>query len=221
QRRMDAPGTVYIRELTDGVGHQGTHENLADNQLELDLADTREVASRNKNFGGAIGAGLCADCSPHTQNAASGMGAGWFNGLAAPNSASRSLIESSPAVESRPAVATRPVVESSVAKAENYTRPSSFRAGVRDKAWEGAVEASTGRVRDPKTGRFMSKEKPWDMGHKPGYEFRKHKASAAERSIDRNQFLNEHNDPSHYRPELPESNRSHVGENVTDDYFGP
>jgi len=67
----------------------------------------------------------------------------------------------------------------------------------------------------------MSKDKPWDMGHKPGQEFRKHQQSAAGRGIDRKQFLDEHNNPSKYRPELPSSNQSHKGENLTDDYFGP
>ena len=59
------------------------------------------------------------------------------------------------------------------------------------------------------------------MGHKPGYEFRKHRASAQERGIDRKQFLDEHNDSSHYRPELPSSNRSHSCEDMTDLYLGP
>lgn len=27
----------------------------------------------------------------------------------------------------------------------------------------------------------MSKDEPWDMGHKPGYEFRKHRPSAQKR----------------------------------------
>jgi predicted ribonuclease toxin of YeeF-YezG toxin-antitoxin module len=67
----------------------------------------------------------------------------------------------------------------------------------------------------------MSPDEPWDMGHKPGYEFRKHQASARERGIPRDQFLDEHNDPSHYRPELPSSNRGHDGEDMTDNYFGP
>jgi RHS repeat-associated protein len=102
-----------------------------------------------------------------------------------------------------------------------YARPKSFRKGVRDKVWDAAVEPSTGRVRDPVTGRFMSPDKPWDMGHKPGFEFRKHRASAEERGIDRGTFLDEHNEPSHYRPELPSSNQSHKGEDVSDDYFGP
>jgi predicted ribonuclease toxin of YeeF-YezG toxin-antitoxin module len=102
-----------------------------------------------------------------------------------------------------------------------YARPSGYRQGVRDQVWNDAIEASTGRVRDPVTGRFMSRDGPWDMGHKPGYEFRKHQGSAADRGIDRGQFLDEYNDPVHYRPELPRSNRSHRGENVTDEYFGP
>jgi predicted ribonuclease toxin of YeeF-YezG toxin-antitoxin module len=71
------------------------------------------------------------------------------------------------------------------------------------------------------TGQFMSPDEPWDMGHKPGYEFRKHQESARARGISREQFLDEYNDPSKYRPELPSSNRSHRGENMTDEYFGP
>jgi len=106
-------------------------------------------------------------------------------------------------------------------KKGTYSRPSEYRKGVRDKAWGDAIEPSTGRVRDPKTGQFMGKDKSWDMGHKPGHEFRKHQKSAAERGIDRKQFLDEHNNPSHYRPELPSSNRSHAAEDMTDSYFGP
>ena len=107
------------------------------------------------------------------------------------------------------------------ASSSTYSRPSGFRNGVRDEVWDNAVESSTLRVRDPGTGRFMSKDDDWDMGHMPGYEFWKHQRSAEERDIDRDQFLDEHNDPTHYRPELPFSNRSHAGEDKTDDYFGP
>ncbi|WP_283949355.1 MULTISPECIES: SpvB/TcaC N-terminal domain-containing protein [Sulfurimonadaceae] len=106
------------------------------------------------------------------------------------------------------------------AKKVNYSRPSNYRKGVRDKVWDNATDSKTGRVRDPKTGQFMSKEKSWDMGHKPGYEFRKHQKSAEERGISREKFLDEHNNPEHYRPELPQSNRSHAGEDKTDTYFG-
>ncbi|MCI9077964.1 MAG: hypothetical protein HFH68_03430 [Lachnospiraceae bacterium] len=100
----------------------------------------------------------------------------------------------------------------------NYSRPA-FRPGMRDKVWENAKDEH-GRVRDPLTGKYMSKNKPWDMGHKPGYEFAKHKESAERRGIDRKQFIDEYNNPDHYRPELPSSNRSHKGENKTSAYFG-
>ncbi|HEX8499173.1 MAG TPA: GH-E family nuclease [Pyrinomonadaceae bacterium] len=101
-----------------------------------------------------------------------------------------------------------------------YSRPSGYRNGIRDRAWENA-KGPDGNVRDPHTNRIMDKNEPWDMGHRPGYEFRKHQQSAAERGIDRKTFLDEHNNPSHYRPELPASNRSHVGEDLTDTYLGP
>lgn len=110
--------------------------------------------------------------------------------------------------------------EGTVKEGASYARPSGYREGVRDKVWENAKEASTGRVRDPKTGRFMSKDKAWDMGHKPGYEFRKHQASAEKRDISRKEFLDEHNNPEHYRPELPGSNRSHASEDMTEKYLG-
>nr|WP_304621398.1 HNH/ENDO VII family nuclease [Rummeliibacillus sp. SL167] len=102
---------------------------------------------------------------------------------------------------------------------KTYSRPSGYRKGVRDEAWEKAKGADS-EVRDPGTGKVMKKEEPWDMGHKPGYEFRKHQRSAQERGISRKEFLDEHNNPDHYRPELPSSNRSHKGEDLTDNYFG-
>lgn len=99
-----------------------------------------------------------------------------------------------------------------------YARPTKFRAGVRDAVWERAKDAH-GRVRDPVSGRYMSKHKAWDMGHKPGMEFRKHQQDARARGLSRKEFLNEYNDVSRYRPELPSSNRSHRGEDKTDMYI--
>ena len=104
-------------------------------------------------------------------------------------------------------------------KADPRYRRGKFRKGVRDKAWD-AAKGKDGKVRDPVSKKVMKKDEPWDMGHKPGYEHRKHVKSATERNIDRKQFLDEYNEPSHYRPELPRSNRSHQGELKTDDYFG-
>ncbi len=103
---------------------------------------------------------------------------------------------------------------------KTYKRPSGYRKGVRDEVWDNAKD-SDGIVRDPLTQKPLNVDEPWDMGHKPGYEFKKHQQSAAEREISRKQFLDEHNNPSHYRPELPSSNRSHAGEDVTNKYFGP
>ena len=106
-------------------------------------------------------------------------------------------------------------------KEVDYSRPTGYRSGVRDEVWDTAKEQSTGQVRDPGTGQFMSKDKSWDMGHKPGFEYRKHEASARERGISREQLLDEHNTPEHFRPELPSSNRNHKSEDLTDTYLGP
>lgn len=100
----------------------------------------------------------------------------------------------------------------------DYSRPG-WKKGIRDEVWNKAKDAH-GRVRDPVTGKYMSKDKPWDMGHKPGHEFSKHQKSAMERGISREQFIKEYNNPDNLRPELPSSNRSHRGENRTGEYFG-
>ncbi|MEG0523664.1 MAG: HNH/ENDO VII family nuclease [Erysipelotrichaceae bacterium] len=101
----------------------------------------------------------------------------------------------------------------------SYERPSGYRKGVRDKVWESAKNVD-GEVIDPVTRKVMNADEPWDMGHKAGFEFKKHQQSAQDRGISRKAFLNEHNIPEHYRPELPSSNRSHIGEDVTRNYFG-
>ncbi|MFA0814280.1 MAG: HNH/ENDO VII family nuclease [Anaerofustis sp.] len=104
-------------------------------------------------------------------------------------------------------------------KTVSYERPSQFRKGVRDKVWENA-KSEDGRVYDPLTHKEMDQSEPWDMGHKKGYEFKKHKLSAENRGISRKEFLDEYNNPEHYQPELPSSNRSHKNEDKTDEYFG-
>lgn len=119
----------------------------------------------------------------------------------------------------RPAAQAGKPARTGAQKGDSRYKRGKFRKGVRDKAWD-AAKGKDGKVRDPVTKKTMKKDEPWDMGHKPGYEHRKHVKSAAERDIDRKQFLDEYNDPSHYRPELPRSNRSHQGELKTDDYFG-
>ncbi len=111
--------------------------------------------------------------------------------------------------------------ESNSNKSEtSYERPGGYRKGVRDEVWENAREASTGQVRDPLTGRFMSKNKPWDMGHKPGYEWRKFQEYSQKNGLSRQKILDWNNNPEHFRPELPSSNRCHAGENLTNEFFG-
>lgn len=94
-------------------------------------------------------------------------------------------------------------------KDPRYKRPSKFRKGVRDEVYENAKK--DGKVTSP-DGKEIKPGDKWDMGHKPGQEFRKHQQSAAERDLSRKEFLNEHNNPQHYRPETPSYNRSHQGE---------
>ncbi len=95
-----------------------------------------------------------------------------------------------------------------------YQRPSGYRKGVREQVWENA-KATDGNVYDPITSEILDPT----MGC-INLDLRKHQQSAAERGITRRQFLNEHNTPYHFRPEHPSSNRSHKGEDLTDDYFG-
>ncbi len=98
-----------------------------------------------------------------------------------------------------------------------YDRPSGYRKGVRQKAYD-AAKGSDGKVRDPLTKEVIEFDSQWDMGNKPGYEFRKHKVDAAKRGIGRKEFLNEHNNPSNYRPETRNTNRSHKLEDLSDDF---
>ena len=95
--------------------------------------------------------------------------------------------------------------------ADDFSRPSGFRKGVRDTTWENGKKPD-GKVYDPKTKRELKKDEPWDMGHKPGDEFRRHQQDARERGDSRKKFLDDHNDPNRYRPEDPSSNRSRTEE---------
>jgi hypothetical protein len=129
----------------------------------------------------------------------------------------------SPFSGKRPTTPTEPVLSPNGTLTEYgkwyYERPFTHRQGVRDKAFEGAKQ-NDGVVYDPLTRNPIDIADQWDMGHKPGYEFRKHQLSAAQRAIGRKPFVDEHNVPGHYRPELPSSNRSHQEEDMTDLFLG-
>ncbi|MDP3549726.1 MAG: HNH/ENDO VII family nuclease [Novosphingobium sp.] len=119
----------------------------------------------------------------------------------------------------KPKPASKPAPKPARKVPKTYDRPSGFRKGVRDKAWD-AAKGKDGKVRDPKTKQPMKKTDEWDMGHKPGYEFKKHQQDAMKRGIKRKQFLDEHNNPKHYRPELPSTNRGHSLEAPTGAWKG-
>jgi len=62
-------------------------------------------------------------------------------------------------------LAGKGVKDAAKAAQEMYPRAKTFRRGVRDQVWNQGRQDATGQVRDPLTGRFMSKNEPWDMGH--------------------------------------------------------
>ncbi|MFE2216593.1 GH-E family nuclease [Streptomyces canus] len=91
-----------------------------------------------------------------------------------------------------------------------YSRPSSHRKAAIETVWKEAPRKG-GKVFDPELTNVEIKwdldpaTREWYMGHKPGWEFRKHQRSAARRRIKRSTFLDEHNIASHYRPETKET----------------
>lgn len=81
----------------------------------------------------------------------------------------------------------------------------------REEVWKNTPRDENGNVLSP-SGDIIKASDDWHMGHKPGYEFRKHQKSAERRGITRKQFLDEYNNPDYYRPELPKDNLSNKHE---------
>nr|WP_291937209.1 HNH/ENDO VII family nuclease [Chryseobacterium sp.] len=53
------------------------------------------------------------------------------------------------------------------------------------------------------------KPRSWDMGHKPGKEYRKLHEKYMNGDITKEEFLEEYRNPNNYQPESKSSNRSH------------
>ena len=75
-----------------------------------------------------------------------------------------------------------------------------------------AVEARTpktsdGRFIDPNTRKPIDEK--YDLGHKPGHEFRREKANAKSEGLTQKEFNDRMNNPDLYQIEDPHSNRSH------------
>ena len=56
---------------------------------------------------------------------------------------------------------------------------------------------------------FGMEAKKWDMGHKPGREYKNTHKDYMAGKISKEKFLKEVRNPDNYRPEAPCSNRSH------------
>ncbi|WP_176016801.1 PAAR-like domain-containing protein [Burkholderia sp. BCC0398] len=203
-----------VGEVGNVAGKVGEVVNVAGKAGEV--ADVANVAGKTGEVANAAGkTGEVAEAAGQAGKASDIGGAASKGGEATEGAANAAKAGSADAKPAGNGLKVEP------SKDPRYKR-GKFRKGVREKAWEDAKKKSPdGKVRDPVTEKEMNPDDPWDMGHKPGLEHRKHVISAAERDLTRKQFLDEYNDPSHYRPELPSSNRSHVGEDLTDDYFGP
>ena len=101
------------------------------------------------------------------------------------------------------------------AKKKPYSNPKSrpsYRKGVVDDVWENA-KGPDGKVRDPLTNQVIEwelgqpRKDVWDMGHRPGHEYRKLHKDYTDGNITKQQFLDEFNNPARYRPETPNTNR--------------
>jgi len=84
-----------------------------------------------------------------------------------------------------------------------------------EKVWKSAKQPN-GKVYDPYTGEELkwdqSSSRTWDMGHKPGKEYRKLHQDYMNGKISKEKFLEEYRNPNNYLPQSRQSNRSHKHE---------
>lgn len=107
-----------------------------------------------------------------------------------------------------------------VAKAANEIRAGADAAEQRVTLGGGAKQAimdkapkdAYGNYIDPNTGKIIPHDGPYNVGHKPGYEWRCIQAKARREGWSRLQLIAYANDPSLYQIEDPTSNKSHLFE---------
>ena len=101
-------------------------------------------------------------------------------------------------------------------KPKPYSNPKNrpkYAEGQVEEVWEGSKQVD-GKVYDPNTGEELfwdqsrSRAGQWDMGHKPGEEYRKLHSDYMDGTIDKDAFLKEYRDPNNYQCEGCSSNRS-------------
>lgn len=89
------------------------------------------------------------------------------------------------------------------------TRPP-IKAAVRKEVFANAPKDAAGHPIDPNTGKAIVGN--YDVGHKPGYEYRCTKQKAIAQGWTMEEVAAYENDPSHLQIEDPSSNRSHQHE---------
>ena len=84
-----------------------------------------------------------------------------------------------------------------------------LRKSTTEKIKENAPKTTDGDYIDPNTGKVISKDGPYDIGHKPGNEWRTRKKMHEQKGSTRKEVIEAENDPNLYQIEDPSSNRSH------------
>ncbi len=87
-----------------------------------------------------------------------------------------------------------------------------IRVSTRQAILNNAERLPNGDFVDPNTGEPIPKDGPYDIGHKPDYEWWKTQAKARVEGWTRRQVIEYENNPAHYQIEDPSSNRSHLYE---------
>ena len=89
-------------------------------------------------------------------------------------------------------------------------RPA-YAKGQIEKVWNSAKQKN-GKVYDPYTGEElhwdMNEKRLWDMGHKPGKEYKKVHKEYIDGEISKDEFLKEYRNADNYQPQSRKTNRS-------------
>ncbi len=101
-------------------------------------------------------------------------------------------------------------VEQAAATAGKELRRPYIRNDVRAEVEARAPKTADGKFIDPNTGEVI--EGKYDLGHKPGNEFRTEQAKAQSEGLTQKQFNDRMNNPDKYQIESPSANRSHAFE---------
>ncbi|SIT17373.1 RHS repeat-associated core domain-containing protein [Belliella pelovolcani] len=83
-----------------------------------------------------------------------------------------------------------------------------LRKGTVEQVKDNAPKNRNGDYLDPNTGQVIPKDDPFDIGHRPGQEWRTRKEMHKQNGSTRKEVLDSENNPNLYQVENPSSNRS-------------